>query len=90
MVHLISYDLIGHERPSAYEAVESVIESEAESFRRPLYSQGLVETTHSASWWSDQVKTAIDDGDKLFVCRVTAESFGWLPKSIWAWLAERV
>jgi hypothetical protein len=62
MVLLISYDLVGHERPSAYEVVKDVIESGADSFRRPLHSQWLVETTRSASWWRERVKTAIDDG----------------------------
>lgn len=90
MVLLISYDLVGQERPSAYEAVKDVIEGEADSFRRPLYSQWLVETTRSATWWRERVKTAIDAGDKIFICQVTDEYAGWLPKSIWAWLEKRI
>jgi hypothetical protein len=39
MVLLISYDLNGHERPSAYADIRRVIEREATDFRRALYSQ---------------------------------------------------
>ena len=90
MVLLISYDLNGRERPSAYEQVRRVIESNATSSVKVLYSQWLVETDGSPDWWKDQLKTVIDQNDYLFVSRVRRDEYsGWLPKSTWDWLRSR-
>jgi hypothetical protein len=89
MVHLISYDLNGHERPSAYSAVKNVIEQNAISSRRPLYSQWFVETSESVGTWSDRVRAVMDDNDNLFVCRVSAERQGWFDREVWEWLRSR-
>lgn len=90
MVLLISYDLDGHERPSAYTAVRSAIEHHAQAWQRPLYSQWLVETTESPQTWADRLNKVIDQNDKLFVVRVQKPYQGWLPKVIWEWLRERL
>ncbi|RNM11733.1 hypothetical protein [Nocardioides pocheonensis] len=90
MILLISYDLLGHERPSAYEAVKEVIEGSANSWKKPLYSQWFVETTDTVETWSERLKEVMDKGDKLLVIKVQAPYQGWLPKEIWPWLKERV
>lgn len=53
MILLVSYDLNGHERPSAYTAVRDRIESHAISAKKPLYSQWLIETHDSPAQWRD-------------------------------------
>jgi hypothetical protein len=90
MVLLISYDLDGHERPSAYQAVKKRIEEAATSLRRPLYSQWLVETASSPDQWVEHLKPVIDSNDKLLVVRVQSPYQGWLPKEIWEWLSPRL
>jgi len=89
-VLLISYDLDGHERPSAYKAVKQRIEEGATSFRRPLYSQWLVETTASPDKWFEHLKSVIDSDDRLLIVRVQAPYSGWLEKEIWEWLKMRL
>lgn len=90
MVLLISYDLNGHERPVAYEAVRQVIESAARDFRRPLRSQWLVDTADSPDAWADRLYPVIDADDRLLICEVTSPNQGWLPNEIWIWLNARV
>lgn len=90
MVLLISYDLDGHKRPSAYEAVKKKIEEGAASFRRPLYSQWLVETTSTPDQWTEHLKPVLDAEDKLLIVRVQRPYQGWLPKEVWEWLTPRL
>lgn len=93
MVHLISYDLNGHERPAAYAEVKKAIESYARDFRRPLFSQWLVETSESPKQWSERLQAVIDGDDKLLIVRVHAGAgpgyWGWLPAEIWPWLSAK-
>jgi hypothetical protein len=90
MVLLISYDLKGHERPSAYQDVKRVIENNAIDYKRPLYSQWFVETSASVDTWADRLTKVIDSNDKLFICEVKGHTNGWLPKDVWEWLNARV
>jgi hypothetical protein len=90
MVLLISYDLDGHERPSAYAAVKKRIEEGATSFRRPLYSQWLVETASLPDQWFEHLKPVIDENDRLLIVRVQRPYAGWLDKEIWEWQSTRV
>jgi hypothetical protein len=90
MIVLISYDLIGHERPSSYQAVRAVIERDATAWIRPLYSQWLAEANRSPRAWTNALSGAIDANDKLLVVQVTNRSyFGHANKRVWEWLAER-
>lgn len=90
MVLLISYDLNNHERPAAYRQVAQLIEAHALSFRRPLYSQWLVETQDAPDVWSERLKIVTDSDDSWLVLRVQRPYQGWLPKEVWSWLAERL
>jgi hypothetical protein len=90
MVLMISYDLNGHERPAAYTAVKNAIENNATDWKRPLYSQWLVETTESSQAWADRLTPVIDQNDKLFITRIQQPYQGWLPKAIWEWLRPRL
>jgi hypothetical protein len=89
MILMISYDLNGHERPSAYQRVKAAIEGCAISARRPLYSQWLVETNESPAVWHQRLIGAIDSNDMLFTCEVTDSAQGWLPRETWEWLNAR-
>jgi hypothetical protein len=88
MVLLISYDLNGHERPSAYTKVKNYIEKHATSSIRPLYSQWFVESGSSPEQWVDAFKQneLVDRGDRLFICEVTRPYQGLLTDEQWAWL----
>lgn len=91
MVLLISYDLIGRERPSAYEAVRRAIEANAPNNRKVLYSQWLVETTATPERWREALQGVIDSNDQLFIARVRANEYdGWLPEELWQWLRTYV
>lgn len=89
---LISYDLIGQERPAAYEAVRQYIETHALSSIRPLFSQWLVETSSSPQDWSTAFTSngVIDASDRLFILQVQNPYFGRLGSDDWAWLSARV
>ena len=92
MVLLISYDLNGHERPSAYAAIKSAIETKSISRIRPLYSQWFVTTNDSPATWANYLKSSrvVDGNDRLFITRVTSGYQGWLTKEDWAWLNSQV
>jgi hypothetical protein len=90
MVLLISYDLNGHERPSAYTAVRKLIEANSIDSRRPLFSQWFVQTDRPATWWDNAVRRVTDTDDNVFVCPVTGDYAGWLNREIWPWLRARI
>lgn len=90
MVLLISYDLNGRERPSAYGSVKATIQKNAISYRRLLYSQWLVETNHGPDQWVATLRNVMDEDDGLFVVRVKRPFQGWLERGIWTWLNQRV
>jgi len=90
MILLISYDLNGHERPSAYQDVKAVIEQNATDSIKALYSQWFVQTNESPDVWSERIKTVADASDRWFVCEVRRPCQGWLNKDVWEWLDARV
>jgi hypothetical protein len=91
MVLLISYDLNGHERPSAYAAVKKVIEENADDSIRPLYSQWFVETDQTVAHWQQLLTDdVIDENDRLFITQVRAPYDGWLRQEHWDWIRERL
>lgn len=90
-VLLISYDLNKHERPASYADVRKVIEDEAVSFKRPLFSQWLVETSEAVGVWVDTVRAVMDEDDRLLVCEIFKPYYyGFAAKDIWPWLDSRV
>jgi len=90
MVLLISYDLNKHERPTAYDEVKKMIEKNATSAKKPLYSQWFVETSDSVQTWHERMKDVTDDNDKWLIIKVQNPKQGWFSTSIWDWLNERV
>ena len=90
MVHMISYDLNGRERPSSYTKVKEVIERKAIDSRRPLYSQWFVQTNDSPQGWVDALKGVVDGNDRLLVCQVRRPYQGLLDPKIWDWLNPRI
>lgn len=89
-VLMISYDLNGHERPSAYAAVRDMIKENAVSSMRPLYSQWFVETNDSVQVWHERMKSVADTNDYWFINQVTNPKQGWLAKDVWEWLNARM
>lgn len=90
MVLLISYDLNNYERPVAYNEVKAMIENNATSFKKLLYSQWLVETDKTPASWSNLMKGITDRDDSWFIVQVQRPYQGWLTKTIWSWLDEKV
>jgi hypothetical protein len=90
VVLLISYDLNGHERPRAYAAVKKAIEDGAVDYRRPLFSQWLVETYSTPGEWEKHLLGLMDANDRLFICAITKANAGYLDEEIWTWLNARV
>jgi len=92
MVLLISYDLNKHERPSAYVAVEKMIKDTVGSsnYIKALYSQWLVDTTVSATTWSEKMKRVTDENDMWLIAPVKGEHSGWLSTPVVNWLSSRV
>lgn len=92
MVLLLSYDLLGRERPSSYDRAREYIERHAISFERPLYSQWLIETDASAVGWRKALRdnALINDDNRLLICRVVSPYDGWLPRQYWDWLAAHI
>lgn len=89
MVLLISYDLNGKERPSAYKRVAARIDEKAVDWRRPLYSQWFVETSQDPDTWVEWLKPELDSNDRLFVLRVTQSRQGMLTDDDWKWLKSK-
>lgn len=86
MIYLISYDLNGHERPSAYHVVEKMIKEESISWAKPLYSQWLVQTNDSLEAWHNRMKPLADADDRWLITKVDrSTSYGWLSKVVWEW-----
>lgn len=90
MILLISYDLNGHERPEAYEAVKKAITTNAEDYIKPLYSQWFVQTTDSPDVWVDRLKAVTDSTDRLFVLQVRRPYQGLLTDKQWEWLRKNI
>lgn len=88
-VLLLSYDLKGHERPSAYEDVKEMVERYAISSKKPLYSQWFIETPDSVDTWHERMRDVADTDDNWFIVQVTRPRQGWLASSTWTWLRER-
>ena len=78
MILLISYDLIGRERPSEYERFTQVIKDNAGegNYVKALYSQWFVETTKTIGEWNDMLRAASDDNDSRMIVRLYAVPVG--------------
>jgi hypothetical protein len=86
VVLLISYDLNHGERPSAYADVEQAIQARAIDYRRPLFSQWLVESNEGVDQWAHWLRSVIDEDDRLLIIQVSSRANGWLDGSLWEWL----
>lgn len=89
-VLLISYDLNRGERPSSYAAVRDMIQRQAISWAKPLYSQWFVETNDTPDTWATRMRGVTDPDDFFFICRIARPYQGWLTQEVWDWLNPRV
>ncbi|MEK4029303.1 MULTISPECIES: hypothetical protein [Bacillaceae] len=57
-----------------------------------LKSTFLINTTETTSQISEKIKTAglADANDNYLITKITNPTQGWLPKSTWAWINERI
>ena len=88
MFFIISYDLKGggSDYTELYEAIKSVGE-----WQHPLESTWVVKTDLDQNQIYDRLKTALDDVDHVLIFQIyPKERLGWLAKSFWAWMREKV
>lgn len=90
MVHLISYDLNGHERPAAYAKVAKIINDNAQDWMKPLYSQWFVKTELTTEQWIELLAPAFDRGDRAFVVQVQYPYTGWLTEEEHNWITANI
>lgn len=85
-VHLITYDLIDEkDYPKIFAAIKEIGEH-----IHPLKSVWLVSSQYTSMQIRDHLRTATDNDDKLFVCRLgetawwnlTAAEATWIPAKI--------
>lgn len=90
MILLISYDLLGPERPQSYEAVRDAIVAEAgeENYVKALYSQFLVDTTTTVDRWDDLLDSLTGTDDCWLICEITTNRAGTLNADAVSWLAS--
>lgn len=88
MILLISYDLIGNERPSEYERFKQAIADNAgeSNYVKALYSQWFVDTTKTISEWNSILKLASDQNDSLMIVRLYAVPTGRYAASAVDWI----
>ncbi len=56
-----------------------------------LDSVWFISTTSSADQLDADVRTAMDDNDRLFVTKlVSGQHQGWLSKDTWSWINSRI
>jgi hypothetical protein len=86
---LISYDLDTPQRPESYAKIKEAIEANALSFKRPLYSQWLVETNEDVDSWTTRLTPLLAQQDRMLIVRVQGRANGFLPSGNWPWINER-
>ena len=87
MIYQISYDLKtpGQDYSGLYEAIKSL-----GSWCHHQKSNWLVDTHFNASQIFDKLKGHIDQNDLLLIINVGNDYAGWLPKTAWDWIKQRV
>jgi hypothetical protein len=92
-VYLVTWDL-NKEKPNYAQARENLIAHlrRYQHIKDPgLDSVWFISTSSSADQVSADVRTKMDDNDKLVVTQlVTGQHQGWLGKSIWDWINTRL
>lgn len=91
MILLLSYDLIGHERPSEYKRLEEAIKKYAgdNNFVKALYSQWFVDTNLTPEAWEKIMSDATDANDCRIVVTVTKMPIGTYSSSAVDWVKRR-
>lgn len=88
MFYVISYDLKGgsSDYSALYEAIKSVGE-----WQHPLESTWVVMTDLDKNQIYDKLKPALEDVDHVLIFQVyPRERQGWLAKSFWEWMRNKV
>lgn len=89
MVYAITYDLnkAGQDYPRLYKTIEGMGLT-----IHPLQNLWFlsVSSQHNASTITDALRSVIDNNDHIFVCRVTTDWNGWMPKTAIDWLQGKI
>lgn len=92
-VYLVTWDL-NKEKPN-YNAARDAFLTHLDRYTNKkdpgLDSVRFVSTTWSARQIMDDLHTKMDDNDTLFVTKlVSSDHQGWLSKTTWEWIDERL
>lgn len=85
---LISYDLNnpGQKYAQLYEKIK-----ELGTWWHYLDSTWIVESSLSPTRAYEQLKSALDDSDRVLIVNITGDTYaGWLPQEAWDWLRQHV
>lgn len=86
--YLISYDLVGNENITDYKRLIEMIKT-ATYWAKPLKSVWLVKSTLSSAQIRDQLRTVVDNNDKLLVIEITNNWGSYnLPKDVTDWMQK--
>jgi hypothetical protein len=86
VILLVSYDLKVPGRD--YTKLYGVLKT-ASSWCHYLESTWFISTYESVESWSDKIRAAIDENDRLFIVDITGKKYnGWLPQKAWEWLSS--
>lgn len=92
-VYLVTWDL-NKEKPNYGQARQNLISylERYEHIKDPgLDSVWFISTTWSADQVDADVRTKLDDNDRLVVTQlVSGQHNGWLSKGIWTWINARL
>jgi len=92
-VFLVTWDL-NREKPNYNQARDRLIQhlSRYQHIKDPgLDSVWFVSSTSSADQIDADVRTQMDNNDRLFVTKiVSGQHQGWLAKNVWEWINARI
>lgn len=81
--YLVTYDLnkAGQNYSDLYNALKSY-----PKWAHPMDSVWFLKTTKSPKSIAEHLHSCMDSNDELFVCKITADNFGWLDDKFWKFL----
>lgn len=86
-VYNVSYDL--NKAGKDYNGLHEELKKTS-SWLHLLDSTWLLCTTESAQQIWERLKSYIDDDDNILIAEITKNNAGWLRKTWWTWINERL
>lgn len=89
-IYLISYDI--NTAVKNYDALYKQIKRLAGDgeYKHPLESVWLIYSSLSATQIAESLRDEMDPKDRILVIEIGEDRQGWLAKSVWSWIRERM